>query len=105
MQGDYVSAGIGCRVPPESTASNSDEAFSDDVISLVTSSSAQLMMMLSHCVHLSCWQCHLVTFIPLWVPARKPVNHRAEIAKRYLHHFNCGDQQSSCEAMKVIQTE
>ena len=36
----------------------------DVIISLVMSSAHQLVMMSSHCVHLSCLQCHVATFIP-----------------------------------------
>ena len=47
---------MGYEIQLEGNTSKSDEALSDDVISLVTSSSERLVMRLLHCVYLSCWQ-------------------------------------------------
>ena len=52
------------KVSLDDSASSSDEALFNDA-TFVTSSSEQLMMMSSHCVHLSSLQCHLVTLYPI----------------------------------------
>ena len=55
---------MGSKVPLDDSASNSDEALFDDIISLVMSSVEQFVMMSSHCVYLSYLHYHLETYIP-----------------------------------------
>ena len=55
---------IGYKGPAEGNASNLDEALSDYVICVVSFDISRTISDDVHCVHLSCWHCHLVTFIP-----------------------------------------